>query len=123
MADLDEGERSEIEDRSAPRATIVHEVVRKQGLEELARPAGSLFWSGVAAGVAIIASVIAQGALYHKLPEGMAGRTLVSQLGYPLGFLIVILGRLQLFTEQTIVTVLPLVTRPSRGALAATARL
>lgn len=123
MADLDEGERSEIEDRSAPRATIVHEVVRKQGLEELERPAGSLFWSGVAAGVAIIASVIAQGALHHKLPEGMAGRTLVSQLGYPLGFLIVILGRMQLFTEQTIVTVLPLVTRPSRRALAATARL
>lgn len=123
MADRDEAERGEIEDRLAPRATIVHEAVRKQGEEELERPVGSLFWSGLAAGIAITASVIAQGALHHKLPADMAARTLVSQLGYPLGFLIVILGRLQLFTEQTIVTVLPLVTRPSRRALAATARL
>ncbi|MGE7417311.1 formate/nitrite transporter family protein [Methylobacterium tarhaniae] len=119
----DSGERDEIADRSAPRATIVHEAVRKQGEEELARPAGSLFWSSLAAGIAIMASVIAQGALHHKLPAGMGGRTLVSQLGYPLGFLIVILGRLQLFTEQTIVTVLPLATRPSGRALVATARL
>jgi formate/nitrite transporter FocA (FNT family) len=123
MADRDSAERGEIEDRSAPRATVVHEAVRKQGKEELSRPAGSLFWSGVAAGIAITASIIAQGALHHKLPAEMASRTLVSQLGYPLGFLIVILGRLQLFTEQTIVTVLPLVTRPSGRALAATARL
>ncbi|SEO69740.1 Formate/nitrite transporter FocA, FNT family [Methylobacterium sp. ap11] len=121
--DLAAAERDEIEDRSAPRATIVHEVVRKQGQEELARPAGSLFWSSVAAGIAITASVIAEGALHHKLPTGMGGRTLVAQLGYPLGFLIVILGRMQLFTEQTIVTVLPLVTRPSGRALAGTARL
>ncbi len=123
MADRDEAERGEIEDRSAPRATIVHEAVRKQGREELVRPAGSLFWSGIAAGIAIMASVIAQGALHHKLPADMAARPLVSQLGYPLGFLIVILGRLQLFTEQTIVTVLPLVTRPSGRAFMATARL
>lgn len=123
MTDRNEAERGEIEDRAAPRARIVHEVVRKQGEEELARPAGSLFWSSVAAGIAITASVIAQGALHHKLPAGMESCTLVSQLGYPLGFLIVILGRLQLFTEQTIVTVLPLATRPSGRALARTARL
>ncbi|KMO18314.1 formate/nitrite transporter family protein [Methylobacterium platani] len=123
MANRDEAERGEIEDRSAPRAAIVHEAVRRQGEEELSRPAGSLFWSSVAAGIAIMASVIAVGALHRKLPEGMAARTLVSQLGYPLGFLIVILGRLQLFTEQTIVTVLPLATRPSGRALARTARL
>ncbi|AWN50211.1 transporter (formate/nitrite transporter family protein) [Methylobacterium terrae] len=123
MAERDDGERGEIEERSAPRATIVHEAVRKQGEEELSRPAGSLFWSSVAAGIAIMASVIAQGALHHKLPAGMDSRTLVSQLGYPLGFLVVILGRLQLFTEQTIVTVLPLATRPSGRALGRTARL
>lgn len=123
MADRNEAERGEIEDRAAPRARVVHEVVRKQGEEELSRPAGSLFWSSVAAGIAITASVIAQGALHHKLPADMVSRTLVSQLGYPLGFLIVILGRLQLFTEQTIVTVLPLATRPSGRALARTARL
>lgn len=121
--DEDEAERDAIEDRSAPPATVVHEVVRKQGQEELARPAGSLLWSSIAAGIAITASVIAQGALHHKLPAGMGGRTLVAQLGYPLGFVLVILGRMQLFTEQTIVTVLPLVTRPSGRALAGTARL
>ena len=44
-------------------------------------------------------------------------------LGYPLGFLLVILGRLQFFTETTITAMLPLATRPSWRALGRTARM
>jgi formate-nitrite transporter family protein len=122
-AGLSQEERVEAEELSAPRAPVIYEVVRKEGEEELGRPNGSLFWSGVAAGVAIMASVIAEGAIRQKLPQGTPGRELIADLGYSVGFMIVILGRMQLFTEQTIVTVLPVMAAPSWRALGDTARL
>src|SRR5689334_13818925 len=115
-------ERQDVEELSAPRAPVIYEVVRQQGEDELCRPDGSLFWSGVAAGITIMASVIAQGALRQKLPDA-PWREAVSGIGYSVGFLMVILGRMQLFTEQTIVTVLPVMAAPSWSKLRATARL
>src|ERR1700729_1059893 len=70
----------------------------------------------------IMASVITQGALRQKLPDAPK-REVVSPIGYSVGFLMVILGRMQLFTEQTIVTVLPVMATPSWSKLWATARL
>lgn len=70
-----------------------------------------------------MASVIAEGALRHKLPAGLPWRDVVADLGYSLGFLMGILGRMQLFTEQTIVTVLPVMAAPSWAKLGGTARL
>lgn len=122
-AGLSAEEREEVSQLSAPRSPVIHEVVREQGEDELARPLGSLIWSGFAAGIAIMASVIAEAALLRKLPESLAWREVVADIGYALGFLIVILGRLQLFTEQTIVTVLPVMTAPSWASLGRTARL
>jgi hypothetical protein len=110
---LSEEEEKEVEERSAPRAKIVHAAVSKQGEDEMQRPLGSLFWSGVAAGIAIMASVWAEAGLHHKL-AGVPGREALSGLGYTLGFLIVILGRMQLFTEQTMV---PLQLCPRRTAV------
>jgi formate/nitrite transporter FocA (FNT family) len=121
-APLSEEEEKEVEERSAPRAKIVHAAVSKQGEDEMERPLGSLFWSGVAAGVAIMASVWAEAGLHHKL-AGVPGREALSGLGYTLGFLIVILGRMQLFTEQTMVPVLPLAKRPSRANFGRVGRL
>jgi formate/nitrite transporter FocA (FNT family) len=66
---------------------------------------------------------LAEGALRHKLPPDMPWREVVSDLGYSLGFLMVILGRMQLFTEQTIVTVLPVVAAPGWRTLGRTAQL
>ncbi len=40
-------------------------------------------------------------------------RPLVDSLGYSLGFLFVILGRQQLFTENTLTAILPLARRPT----------
>ena len=120
---ISDAERTDVDELSAPRARIIYEVVRRQGDEELDRPIGSLFWSGVAAGITIMASVIAEGALHHKLPADLPMRQVISDLGYSLGFLMVILGRMQLFTEQTIVTVLPNMAAPSWGKLGVTARL
>jgi formate/nitrite transporter FocA (FNT family) len=119
---LSENEEQEAEERSAPRARVVHAAVIKQGEDELERPASSLFWSGLAAGIAIIASTWAQGGLHQRLPDA-PWRELVGGFGYSLGFIIVILGRMQLFTEQTMVAVLPLAKEPNGRNLRRTARL
>src|SRR3954463_13814288 len=109
---LSESEEQEVEERSPPRARVVHAAVIKQGEDELERPIGSLFWSGLAAGIAITASIWAQGGLHQRLPDA-PWRELVGGFGYTLGFIIVILGRMQLFTEQTMVAVLPLAQEPN----------
>ena len=121
-ADLDETERETVEKRKAPSARVVHEIVRQEGIDELERPTASLLWSGAAAGVTIWLSVIAQGALMLKLPASPWAPAIVS-LGYSVGFIVVILGRMQLFTESTIVAVLPLATEPSWRNLGRTLRL
>jgi formate/nitrite transporter FocA (FNT family) len=103
-------------------AKELHRAVREEGEAELDRPAGALFWSGLAAGIAIHSSLVAEGAFHLALPD-TPWRPLIAALGYPVGFMVVILGRMQLFTESTITAMLPLVTRPSRSALARTLRL
>ncbi len=110
------------DDLKAADAKDLHRTVRQEGEEELRRPAMSLFWSGLAAGIAITVSLITEAALHAALPDA-PWRELVVGLGYPVGFLVVILGRMQLFTESTITAMLPLVTRPSRWALIRTMRL
>lgn len=100
----------------------IYEVIRREGLEELRRPVASLWWSGVAAGLALSTSVFCQGFLYHNLPDTV-WRPAISSFGYTVGFLIVILGRLQLFTENTITVVLPLLTNPNRHDFFCGARL
>ncbi|MBU2358650.1 MAG: formate/nitrite transporter family protein [Alphaproteobacteria bacterium] len=93
-------------------AKLVYQVVRREGDEELRRPQTSLFWSGIAAGVCISFSVIGEALFKTYLPDS-TWLPLLESLGYTFGFLIVIVGRMQLFTENTLTTVLPLFARPS----------
>ena len=111
-----------IQEASGLSSREIYEVVRREGEEELDRPTSSLVWSGVAAGVLISFSVLAEAIFRAYLPDA-PWRYLVENLGYSLGFLLVILGRMQLFTENTITTVLPLVAERSRSCLSATLRL
>ena len=90
-------------------APLVYEVIRRDGQEELERPWASLVWSGLAAGMLISFSVLGEALLRSHLPDA-GWRPLVENIGYSFGFLLVILGRMQLFTENTITTVLPLCT-------------
>ena len=120
--DLTEAEEETIAKRTSPPARIVHEIVRRQGLEELERPIVSLLWSGFAAGVSIWLSLISEAALHLALPD-TAWRPMLQSLGYSVGFLVVILGRLQLFTESTITSVIPLATDWSIANLGRTLRL
>jgi formate/nitrite transporter FocA (FNT family) len=48
---------------------------------------------------------------------------LVYYLGYPIGYIIVIMGRLQLFTESTVTAVLPVASSPSWAGLFRLGRL
>jgi formate/nitrite transporter FocA (FNT family) len=105
-------ERVEIAARTAVSALIVHEAIRLEGEEELQRPPEALAFSGLAAGLSMGFSFVAEGTLNYFLPDtGWA--PLLIKLGYPVGFLIVILGRQQLFTETTVTVVLPLFARRS----------
>jgi formate-nitrite transporter family protein len=101
-----EKEVEAIEERSSPPTPVIYEVVRRLGDEEMARPAPSLWWSGVAAGLSISFSLLAQAILHTHLPEA-GWRPLVSNFGYSVGFLMVVLSRQQLFTENTVTAVLP----------------
>lgn len=112
----------DVEDLKSADAKDLHKAVREAGEAELNRPASSLFFSGLAAGIAITSSLVAEGALHEALPDA-PWRALVVSLGYPIGFLVVILGQMQLFTESTIAAMLPLVTKPSGWALRRTLRL
>ncbi|MCE0504145.1 formate/nitrite transporter family protein [Roseivivax sp. GX 12232] len=104
----------------APRA--VYEVVALEGREELKRPLWSLWWSGIAAGIGISSSVLAEGIL-HKVFEGYAFQGPIENMGYTVGFILVILSRLQLFTENTITVVLPVLKDRSPTVFSCTMRL
>jgi formate-nitrite transporter family protein len=99
-------ERKQVEERVAIGAHVVYETIRREGEEELHRKVSSLWWSGLAAGLSMGFSFIAEGLLMAHLPDG-PWRLLVSGTGYSVGFLIVVLGRQQLFTENTLTVFLP----------------
>lgn len=110
-------EQKQIEERAAIGAHIVHEAIRREGEDELRRSSAALAWSGFAAGLSMGFSLLAEALLAAHLPN-TAWSPLVSKLGYSTGFLIVILGRQQLFTETTLTAILPLlVHRTGRVAL------
>ena len=105
--ELSEKEEEEVESRSPPRAAVVFETIRREGQIELERPIFSLGLSGLAAGLSMGASLAGEGLIRSMLPDEQ-WRPLAVSFGYTLGFLIVVLGRQQLFTENTITAILPL---------------
>jgi formate/nitrite transporter FocA (FNT family) len=117
-----DAEEASVLDATRLPSRLIYEVIRRDGEEELERPATSLVWSGLAAGILISLSVLGEAVFRTALPDQPAS-FLIENLGYALGFLVVILGRMQLFTENTITTVLPVVARATLGCLAAMLRL
>lgn len=103
---ISDQEIESVEELSTPRTPVIYEVVRRLGDEEMRRPATSLWWSGVAAGLSMSFSLLAQAILQTHLPDA-PWTPLVSGFGYCVGFLMAVLGRQQLFTESTITAVLP----------------
>jgi formate/nitrite transporter FocA (FNT family) len=103
-------EEKQVQERVAIGAHVVHETIRREGEAELNRSSSALAWSGFAAGLSMGFSLVAEGLLAAFLPPA-PWTVLISKLGYSIGFLIVVLGRQQLFTETTLTAVLPLLSR------------
>lgn len=121
-ADRQKQVEEEAHHRSAPSGKVVYKAILKEAEDELGRPSAALFWSGLAAGLSMGFSLAAEGLLRSRLP-GADWRPLVAKFGYSVGFLIVILGRQQLFTENTLTPVLPLLRRKDGRTLGNMLRL
>jgi formate/nitrite transporter FocA (FNT family) len=121
-SDLSPEEKKEAEARALPRAAIVFEAIRGEGEGELDRALPALAFSGVAAGLSMGFSLFAMATLHTFLPD-THWRPLVEAFGYTLGFLIAVLGRQQLFTENTLTPILVLLNDFSLGMLWKVARL
>lgn len=106
----------QIESQSRPNAALIHETIRAEGEQELARRWWAILLSGLAAGLSMGLSLIVQGQ-FHALIADEATRRLVAPLGYTTGFLVVVLGRQQLFTENTLTPILPLLHNRDLGTL------
>ncbi|WP_158782520.1 formate/nitrite transporter family protein [Pantoea sp. BAV 3049] len=109
----EQGEEIEINEESLPsRAAAVHEHIRQEGEKELERDGLALLFSAIAAGLSMGASLMAKGIFQVNL-EGVPGAFLLENLGYTFGFIIVIMARQQLFTENTVTAVLPIMHKPT----------
>ena len=97
----------------------VHEILRQlteDGLRQHKRSNSSLFLSAFSAGLEISFSVLLMCVvytLYHK-QVSEASMHLLLAISYPLGFLFVILGKSELFTEHTTIAVLPILAKKVR---------
>jgi formate/nitrite transporter FocA (FNT family) len=90
-------------------AEEIHENVSRAAEEELKRPASELVWSALASGLLIGFSFLASSFLASLVPAFL--QPAANALGYPLGFLYVVHGRHQLFTENTLEPVIPLLEK------------
>ncbi len=77
--------------------------------EEFKRSVQLLIFSGIAAGLSIGLSFMTRVAVTARVPGDTSG--LIGNLVYPIGFLLIVLGRYQLFTENTLTPVTLVLTR------------
>jgi Formate/nitrite family of transporters len=109
--DLDHHERHHAgSGPTPPEARVIHEIIREDGEKELDRSVNALAWSAIGAGLSMGFSFFTMAVIRSQLPDA-AWAKLVAGFGYTIGFLIVVLGRQQLFTESTLTAVLPLLIR------------
>ncbi len=121
--DVDQQHREQaVRERTAISVQVVYDAILAEGEEELGRPTAALAFSGLAAGLSMGFSFLTQGFLQSLLPQS-SWAPLVSKLGYAMGFLIVILGRQQLFTENTLTPIIPLLKHKRLSTLGNTLRL
>ena len=119
---LDEQQQRQAAQAKPMGPLVIHEIVREQGVQELGRDFNGLAWSGLAAGLSIGFSFVMQAHMQAGLPDAPWAR-LVDAFGYSLGFLIVILGQQQLFTETTLTALIPTLTQRTPAMLLRTLRV
>lgn len=126
MSETESDQRASTSDKGAsesdsrPHALDIYERVCEDTEEELERPVRSLAFSGLFAGLTIGLAPIAYALASVALGDG-GSQKLVAALFYPIGYVAVILGRSQFFTENTLYPVMLTLRRTQ--FLRATARL
>ncbi len=115
-------EEQRIKDKLRLASSTIYEIISREGSAELGRPLQSLAWSGLAAGICICFSMLSMAYFKMYLPD-TPYKPLIEAMGYTFGFIIVIMGRLQLFTENTITVMLPLFENPAIRNISRTLKL
>jgi formate/nitrite transporter FocA (FNT family) len=121
-AHLDAEEQDQAARHSTPRALVIHEIIRDEGEQELERTNTALALSGLSGGLSMGFSFLALALLRASMPD-TGWRHAIASFGYSVGFIIVVLGRQQLFTENTLTAVLPVLTRRDLKTFRSAARL
>ncbi|WP_333663743.1 formate/nitrite transporter family protein [Acinetobacter sp.] len=116
-------EKMAVEEHEKLSPRLVYEIIRRDGAEELDRPTVALIFSGITAGLVMSFSFVFKAIIASYIPIDAAWTDLITNVGYTIGFLIAILGHMQLFTENTITTVVPLFKPFSLDKLRAVGRL
>ncbi|MFX9105815.1 formate/nitrite transporter family protein [Acinetobacter baumannii] len=116
-------EKMAVEEHEKLSPRLVYEIIRRDGAEELDRPTVALIFSGIAAGLVISFSFVFKAIIASYIPTDAIWTDLITNFGYTIGFLIAILGHMQLFTENTITTVVPLFKPFTLDKLRAVGRL
>ncbi|WP_133479800.1 formate/nitrite transporter family protein [Cognatilysobacter segetis] len=119
---LTKNEERDVEQKQSPTVHVLHETIRREGDRELERTASALLWSAIAAGLSMGFSLLTPALMHARIGETPA-TAVMAALGYAVGFLLVILGKQQLFTENTLTAVLPVMTHPSIRAFGRLLRL
>ena len=114
--ELPEVERHVLEEHVPISPQLIFKIIRKEGEVKLQRPFNALAFSALAAGIFISFSFLFR-SIFHMYVENSSIEPMISSIGYTVGFLIVILGRMQLFTENPITTIIPLLSEWSWGKL------
>ncbi|MGQ1141268.1 formate/nitrite transporter family protein [Acinetobacter baumannii] len=116
-------EKMAVEEHEKLSPRLVYEIIRRDGAEELDRPTAALIFSGIVAGLVISFSFVFKAIIASYIPTDAIWTDLITNFGYTIGFLIAILGHMQLFTENTITTVVPLFKPFTLDKLRAVGRL
>jgi formate/nitrite transporter FocA (FNT family) len=113
-SDLHQEGKDETEPKKPSLQILRHEI--EEGRDALERPLDALFISGLSAGLDVGFSLFLM-AVVRTLTEGTFSEPAVKLLvanAYAVGFIFVVLGRSELFTEQTTLAVLPVLNRRVR---------
>jgi formate/nitrite transporter FocA (FNT family) len=102
-------------------AAQIHRNVLLPGRRELERPSAALLWSSLASGLVIGFSFL--GGAYLASLVGEDHQTAAASVAYPLGFILVIMARSELFTENTLVPVVPFLEKRDRATFVALLRV
>ena len=95
-----------------PTADEIYEQVSRNARHELDRSAVGLFISGLAGGITMGLTALSTSIVIAQLGQSPASR-FIADLLYPIGFIAVILGRAQLFTENTLYPVALMLAAPT----------